>query len=84
VNTFYLGYVRIHGIYEVNQAEYGIRILVVAPHEYVNIYSTCRAATLHVEYAERGIKYGILFRFSPFPEHNHLECEHGPVEKRVH
>jgi len=28
----YLKYVRIHVIYRVNQAEYGIRIRVVAPH----------------------------------------------------
>jgi len=38
----YLEYVRIHGIYRVNQAEYGIHILVVAPQIYVNIYSTRR------------------------------------------
>jgi len=29
-------------IYRINQAEYGIHILVVAPPEYVNIYSTRR------------------------------------------
>ena len=34
----HLEYVRIHLIYRVNQAEYVIRILVVAPQEYVNIY----------------------------------------------
>ena len=33
-------YVRIHVIYRVDQTEYGIHILVVAPQEYVNIY-TC-------------------------------------------
>jgi len=38
----HLEYVRIHVIYRVNQAEYVITILVVAPQEYVNIYSTCR------------------------------------------
>ena len=41
----YLEYVRIHVIYRVNQAEYGIHILVVAPQEYVNIYSTRRVVT---------------------------------------
>jgi len=37
-----LEYVRIHVIYRLNQAEYGIHIRVVAPQEYVNIYSTRR------------------------------------------
>ena len=37
-----LEYVHIHVIYRVNQAEYGIRILVAASQEYVNTYSTCR------------------------------------------
>ena len=32
----HLEYARIHDIYGVNQAEYAIHILVVAPHEYVN------------------------------------------------
>jgi len=41
-----LEYVRIHVIYSVNQAEYVIHILVVAPQEYVNIYSTRRLRTL--------------------------------------
>jgi len=35
-------YVRGPVIYRVHQAEYGIRIRLVAPHEYVNIYSTRR------------------------------------------
>jgi len=35
VNTSHLEYVRIHVIYRVNQAEYVIHILVVAPNEYV-------------------------------------------------
>jgi len=39
----HLEYVRIHVIYRVDQAEYGIHIRVVAPQEYVNIYSTHRA-----------------------------------------
>ena len=34
--------VHIHVIYRVNQAEYAIRILVVASQEYVNTYSTRR------------------------------------------
>ena len=33
----HLEYIRIHSIYGVNSAEYGIHILVVAPQEYVNI-----------------------------------------------
>ena len=41
-----LEYVRIHVIYRDNQAEYGIHILVVAPQEHVNIYSTHRSVTL--------------------------------------
>ena len=39
-----LEYVRFHIIYRVLQAEYGIRIRVVASQEYVNTYSTCRVA----------------------------------------
>jgi len=35
-----LEYVRIHAIYRVDQAEYGIHRRVVAPLEYVNLYST--------------------------------------------
>ena len=38
----YLENVRIHLIYRVNQAEYGIHILVAAFQEYVNTYSTRR------------------------------------------
>jgi len=38
----HLEYVRIHLIYRVNQAEHVIHIRVLAPQEYVNIYSTCR------------------------------------------
>ena len=34
--------VRTHVMYRVNQAEYGIHILVVAPREYVNMYLTHR------------------------------------------
>jgi len=37
-----LEYVHSHAIYRVNQAKYGIRILLAASQEYVNIYSTCR------------------------------------------
>jgi len=40
-----LAYVHIHGVYRVNQAEYVIHILVVAPQEYVNIYSTRKPIT---------------------------------------
>jgi len=42
----HLEYVCIHVIYRVNHAEYGIYILVVAPQEYVYIYSTRRVCTL--------------------------------------
>jgi len=38
----HLEYVRIHAIYRIHQAEYLIHFLVVAPQEYVTIYSTCR------------------------------------------
>jgi len=38
----HLEYVRIHVIYRVDQAEHGIHVLVIAPQEYVNIYSTRR------------------------------------------
>jgi len=41
----HLEYVRIHVIYRVNQAEYGIHIFLVAPQEYVNIYLTRRIRT---------------------------------------
>jgi len=44
-NTSILYYARIHVIYRVNQAEYAIHLLVVAPQEYVNIYSTRRVRT---------------------------------------
>jgi len=39
-------YLRIYVIYRVNQAEYGIHILLVALQEYVNIYSTRRMVFL--------------------------------------
>jgi len=38
--------VRIHVICRVNQAEYVIRILVAAPQECVNTYSTCRVVSV--------------------------------------
>ena len=38
----HLEYVRIHVIYRVNQADYVIHVLVVAPQEYVHIFSTRR------------------------------------------
>jgi len=38
----------------------------------------------HVEYAERRIKYSILFVFRPFHEYSNLEYEHVPVWYRVH
>jgi len=45
VNTFSLHMVRAHVIYRVNQAECGIHIRVVAPQEYMSIYSTRRVLT---------------------------------------
>jgi len=36
-------------------------------------------AHLFAEYAERRIKYGILFIFSPFYEYTNLEYVHVPV-----
>ena len=38
----YLEYARIHVIHRVNQAEYVIHVVVVAPQENANIYSTLR------------------------------------------
>jgi len=40
-----LEYVRIPVIYRLNQAEYGIHILVAASQEYVNTYSTRKSTT---------------------------------------
>ena len=45
--NIHLEYVRIHGLYRVNQTEYVIHILVIAPHEYVNTYSTRRVLAPH-------------------------------------
>ena len=42
MNTVTLNTYTVHVIYRFNQAEYSIRIRVVAPQEYVNIYSTSR------------------------------------------
>jgi len=44
----HLEYVRLHVIHRVDQAEYVVHILMVAPHKYVNIYSTCRPQTAFV------------------------------------
>jgi len=44
----------------VNQAEYGIHILVIAPQEYVNIYSTRRVATTFPATASNRPPYGSL------------------------
>ena len=38
-----------------------------------------RSLVLHVEYAKRRIKYGILFIFSPFDEYSNLEYVAVPV-----
>jgi len=59
-------------------------------HEYINRYRGAgrgvfpEVRSLHVEYAERRIKYGILFIFSPFCEYGVLEYVHVPVEYRGH
>jgi len=42
VKNIHLEYVRVHVIYRVDQAEYVIHVLVVAPQEYVIICSTRR------------------------------------------
>jgi len=42
----YLGYIPIHSIYRLDQAEYVIRILVAASQECVNTYSTRWESTL--------------------------------------
>jgi len=52
-------YVRIHVIYRVNQAEYVIHFLVVAPQEYVNIYSTRRVLG---EWGQTPTESGKLYR----------------------
>jgi len=52
----HLEYVRIHGIYRVDQAEYVIHILVVAPHEYMNIYSTRRTRTCGLTRPQIGLR----------------------------
>jgi len=39
-------YEGIRGIYRVKHAKYVIHILVVAPQEYVNIYSICRVTSV--------------------------------------
>jgi len=41
-----LAYVRVPVIYRVNQAEYGIHVIVAASQEYVTTYSTCRTSKL--------------------------------------
>ena len=40
--------------------------------------------TLHVEYAERRRKYGIIFIFSPLYEYSNLDYVRVPVIHRVH
>ena len=57
-----LEYVRIHVIYRVNQAEYGIQMLLVAPQEYVNLYSTRRArcgVTVLAHPPEQPVRVGV-------------------------
>jgi len=69
--------------YRVSQADYVIRILVATSHEHVNAYSTRRFVTLHVEYAERGKEYGILFIFRLFCEYIQPESVRMHVIYRI-
>ena len=43
-----------------------------------------RTRSLHVEYTERRIKYGIHFIFSPVYEYSTIEYERVAVQYRVH
>ena len=45
----HLVYVRMHVMYRVNRAEYVMHMLVVAPQEYVNLYSTRRHTSTHAQ-----------------------------------
>ena len=65
------------------QAEYVICLLVAAAPVYVNMYSTRRPVTVHVEYAERGKEYGILFIVRLFCEYTRLEYKYIPGIYRV-
>jgi len=56
----HLEYVRIHATYRVDQAEYGINILVVAPQEYVKIYLTCRVRTTHMSFCRQRVNPQML------------------------
>jgi len=56
VKYMHLENVRMHVIYEVNQTEYVIHVIVVAPQEYVNICLTRRAMGLH------GQRWGVTHR----------------------
>jgi len=49
----------------------------------MDMLSTLTALALHVEYAERGRKYGILFISNLFCEYITLECVRVPVVYRV-
>jgi len=49
-----LAYARIHVIYRVNRSEYIIRILIAAPQEYVNTYSTHRVGVVFLGFRDRG------------------------------
>jgi len=53
-----LEYVRGHIIYRANQAEFVIHIVVVAPQEYVNIYSTRRVSCIRtMQWFMMGLAY---------------------------
>ena len=56
----HLEYGRMHVIYRVNQAEHVIHILVVAPQEYVEIYSTCRARPPMVSFPPARVPLGFI------------------------
>jgi len=64
----HLEYICVHGIHRVNQAEYGIHVLVVAPQEYVNIYSTRRVIGLYKRILSfKALVHERILPFLPLP-----------------
>ena len=62
----HLEYARIYVIYRVDQSEYLIHIVVVAPEEYVNLYSTRRQGVrISIQHVGRGCVRN-LFRTVPW------------------
>jgi len=58
MNTVTLNMRIFHVVYRVNQAEYGIRILVDASQEDVNTYSTCMLIIIYTSSAPEGRRAG--------------------------